>query len=313
MPVPIVETHTAGLTDLPLLRRMVDHSVVLDNEAAFTVDPRSSLSSVLLPARGQVTVIARCGPTPVVGQIKLRYDEPNAHIVYVSPGPEQDTDDTLWLHALDAMAREAGKLRAHNLVAEVEENSPLFEILRTAGFAVYTRQQLWQRKGMYSAMPSRFKLHEESQHDLMGAQALMGACVPRLVLPFAVPPNDMPRLVYRVDGHVSGYIAYASGKRGIYILTYLHDDVIHDASQILDAALQMIAPAHNVPITFCVRRYQDWLATPMERLGFTPGPQQALMVKHIAAGVRPTQFEALAEKLGRVNGRPSTTKHIFLS
>ena len=311
MTTPLVETHTAGLTDLPLLRRLVDQSVTLDNESAYTNDARSTLTGVLLPARGQVTGIARGGQTPVVGQIKLRYDEPNAHVVYVAPGPERDTDDTVWLHALDAMAREAGKLHAHNLVAEVEENSPLFEILRSAGFAVYARQQLWQRRGMYSAMPSRFKLHEETQEDLMGVQGLMASCVPRLVMPFAVPPGDMPRLVYRENHQVMAYVAYSTGKRGIYILAYMHNDVIPDASHILDAALQMIAPASsNTPITFCVRRFQDWMSTPMERLGLTPGPQQALMVKHIAAGVRQAQFEALTEKLSRVNARPSTTKRI---
>lgn len=311
MSTPLVETHTAGLTDLPLLRRLVDQSIALDNESAFTNDVRSTLTGVLLPARGQVTVIARSGQNPVVGQIKLRYDEPNAHVVYVAPEPAHAADDTVWLHALDAMAREAGKLHAHSLVAEVEENSPLFEILRRAGYAVYARQQLWQRRGMYSAMPSRFKLREETQEDLMGVQALMASCVPRLVMPFAVPPGDMPRLVYRENHQVMAYVAYSSGKRGIYILAYLHHDVIPDASHILDAALQMIAPASsNTPITFCVRRFQDWMSTPMERLGLAPGPQQALMVKHIAAGVRQTQFEALAEKLSRVNARPSTTKQI---
>lgn len=310
MTTPLVETHTAGLTDVPLLRRLVEHAIPLDNEYAYTSDARSTLTGVLLPARGQVTVIARGGQAPVIGQIKLRYDEPNAHVVYIAPGPECGADDTVWLHALDAMTREAGKLQAHNLVAEVEEKSPLFEILRTAGYAVYSRQHLWQRRGMYSAMPSRFKLHEEMQDDLMGVQALMGACIPRLVMPFAVPPGDMPRLVYRENHQVMAYVAYSTGKRGIYLLAYVHPDVIPDASHILDAALQMIAPASsNIPITFCIRRFQDWMSAPMERLGFAPGPQQALMVKHVAAGVRQTPFEALAEKLGRVNARASIPKH----
>lgn len=310
MTTPPVETHTAGLIDLPLLRRLVEQAVSLDNETAFTTDTRSSVGSILLPARGNVTVIARAQQVPVVGQIRIRYDEPNAHLVYIAPNPDVSADDTVWLHAFDALVREAGKLHAHSLVAEVEEDSPLFEIMRSAGFGVYSRQQLWQRRGMYSAMPSRFKLHEEGQHDLMGVQSLLTGCIPQLVLPFAMPPGDMPRLVYRQDGHVLGYVAYSSGKRGVYVLAYLHNDVIPDASHILDAALQMISPAPNCPITFCVRRFQDWLATPMERLGFTPGAQQALMVKHIAAGVRQTNFETLVDKLERVKAKPSSTRQI---
>lgn len=310
MNAPLVETRTANLTDLPVLRRLVEQAIVLDNETAFTSDTRSSLSSILLPARGQVTMIARTPQAPVIGQLKLRYDDPNARVVYLAPTPEPTTDDTLWLHVLDGIAREAGKLRAQTLIAEVAEDSPLFEILRTAGYAVYARQQLWHRRGMYSAMPSRFKLHEETQHDLIGVHALLGTCVPRLVQPYAMPPGDMPRLVYAPNGKVCGYVAYSAGKRGVYILAYLHSDVMSDASQILDAALQMIAPAPNAPITFCVRRFQDWLATPMERLGFTGGQQQALMVKHIAAGVRQPQFEALADTLERVKAKPSSTRNV---
>lgn len=305
-----IETHTAGLIDVPLVRRLVEHAVPLDNEAAYTSDERSSLSSILLPSRGQVTLIARAATAPVIGQIKMRDDDPSAYINYIAPGPQPDEDDALWLHAIDAMVREAGKLRAHNLVAEVTEESPLFEILRAAGFSVYARQQLWQRRSMYSAMPSRFKLYEESQHDMVGVQNLFGACVPRLVMPFALPHGDMPRLVYRDDGQVKGYVAYSTGKRGVYILSYLHSDVIPDASQILDAALQMIAPPPQCPVTVCVRRFQDWMATPMERLGFSSGPQQALMVKHIAAGLRSAQFETLAEKIERLRAKPSSSHNI---
>ena len=310
MTTPPIETHTAGLTDLPLLRRLVEQAVSLDNETAFTTDSRGSLGSILLPSRGHVTVIARTPNVPVIGQLRLRYDEPNAHIVYVAPGLEAAGDDTVWLHAFDALVREAGKLRAHSLVAEIEEEHPLFETLRAAGFGVYSRQQLWQRRGMYSAMPTRFKLHEENQHDLMGVQALINASVPQMVRPFAMPPGDMPRLVYRPNGQVLAYIAYSTGKRGVYVLAYLHPDVLPDASHILDAALQMIAPAAKCPITFCVRRFQDWLNTPMERLGFEPGPQQALMVKHIVAGVRQTHFESLIEKIERVSAKPSSSRQI---
>lgn len=307
-----IETHAVGLIDLPVVRRLIESCVCLDNEAHFTTDVSSSLTGILLPARGVSTLIARGPQAPVIGQIKVRDDEPNAHVVYVAPEPTPAADDAAWLHVLDAMTREAGKLRAHTLVAEVAEDSPMFEVLRTAGFAVYTRQQLWHRRGMYAPMPSRFRLTEETQNDIIGVQGLIAQCVPPLLQPIAVPSSDMPRLVYHRNGNVEGYVAYSMGKRGIYVLSYLHPDTLPDAAHILDAALQMITPATKTPITFCIRRYQDWLGSAMERLGFTPGAQQALMVKHITAGVRTAPFEALAGKLDRVLARPNHSHHIWL-
>ncbi|GIK28718.1 MAG: hypothetical protein IT298_03955 [Chloroflexi bacterium] len=301
-----IETHAVGLIDLPVVRRLIESCVCLDNEAHFTTEVgSSSLTGILLPSRGVSTLIARGPQAPVIGQIKVRDDEPNAHVIYVAPEPEPAVDDTAWLHVLDALTREAGKMRAHTLVAEVAEDSAMFEVLRTAGFSVYTRQQLWQRRGMYAPMPSRFQLTEETQNDIIGVQGLIAQCVPPLLQPVAMPPSDMPRLVYHKDGCVAGYVAYSTGRRGIYVLSYLHPDTLPDAAHILDAALQMIGPAVKTPITFCVRRYQDWMGGAMERLGFVPGEQQALMVKHLTAGVRTAPFEALVEKLDRVKARPN--------
>ena len=44
---------------------------------------------------------------------------------------------------LDQAVSEVGKYGIHSLVAEVDENGPELPILRRAGFAVYTRQDIW--------------------------------------------------------------------------------------------------------------------------------------------------------------------------
>ncbi|NOG48116.1 MAG: hypothetical protein HND48_00670 [Chloroflexi bacterium] len=122
-----IETHAVGLIDLPVVRRLIESCVCLDNEAHFTTEVgSSSLTGILLPSRGVSTLIARGPQAPVIGQIKVRDDEPNAHVIYVAPEPEPAVDDTAWLHVLDALTREAGKMRAHTLVAEVAEDSAMF-------------------------------------------------------------------------------------------------------------------------------------------------------------------------------------------
>jgi len=313
-----MDTHIAGITDWPMVRRLIDQSVTLENESAFTADIKTTtgglLGGIILPSRGLCTVVARADThVAVTGQLKLRVDDSNAHLTYLSPDLMPDTDDTPWLHALDALAREAGKLRAHTLVAEVEEDSPLYTTLRTAGYAVYARQQVWIRQGLATNMPSRFKLREEAQTDVGDVYALMNATIPKMVQSVAMPPGDMPRLVYREGGRILAYVAYSLGKRGIYVIPYLHPDILPDAAAVIDAALQMIAPTSKLPIGVVVRRYQDWLGHAMERLGFQCGAEQAVMVKHITAGMRPTGFESLQQRFEAVQAKPTTQTYGALS
>lgn len=307
----MIDTHIAGITDWPTVRRLVEQSVTLENESAFTSDVKATtgglLSGIILPARGLCTVVARRdSQQTVAGQLKLRVDDTYAHLTYLAPCPVPEEDDSAWLHALDALAREAGKLRAHALIAEVNEDSPMFTLLRSAGYAVYTRQQVWVRQGLATNMPSRFKLREESQADAGDVFGLMNMTIPKMVQPIAAPPGDMPRLVYRDGGKLLAYVAYSLGKRGVYIIPYFHPDVLPDAAALIDATLQMIAPTSKLPISIVVRRYQDWLAHAMERLGFTCGAEQAVMVKYIAAGLRHATFETLQQRLEAVAAKPNT-------
>lgn len=310
----MIETYVAGITDWPTVRRLVEQPVTLENESALTADIRTTsgglLGGILLPSRGLCTVVARGDDHPTVaGQLKLRVDDSNAHVTYLAPAPDASGDDTPWLHALDALAREAGKLRAHHLIAEVEEDSPLFTTLRAAGYAVYARQTVWVRQGLANNMPSRFRLREEAQTDVADVYSLIDATVPKMVQPVAMPAGDMPRLVYREGNRVMAYIAYSVGKRGVYVMPYLHPDTLPDAAALIDAALQMVAPSTKLRVGVVVRRYQDWLDHAMERLGFACGAHQALMVKHLTAGVRPAAFSALDHRLEGVRAKPHTQSY----
>ena len=47
----------------------------------------------------------------------------------------------------------------------------------------------------------------------------------------------MEGLVYRKDGRIEAYIAYSEGKHGVYLIPYLHPDVLSEASDIITAAV----------------------------------------------------------------------------
>lgn len=311
------ETRAASLVDIPLVRRLSEQGTVLDSELCFTRDadgPHSArFFTLLLPYRGVYTMVTRAEKQQVVGQFRMRSDTPYAHICYVAPRLEEDMDDTPWLYNLDAMAVEAGKKGAHMLVAEVDELAPLFKTMRLANYAIYARQEIWQRMpGDYSAFEpkERVELRETTDADLPGIHLLYANVVPRLVQQITGLPDDKQGLVYRKDDRVEGYIGVARGKYGVYLMPHLHPDVFSEAAAIITTAIAHVARSSKVPVYVRVRRYQDWLDVALGDLGFEICSRQAVMVKHIAAGVRPAAFAPVSQMLEGVPSpaQPPTNK-----
>jgi hypothetical protein len=310
------ETRAVQLVDIPLVKRLVENGTVLDSEVAFTRvanSPRSALfSSFFLPQRGLHTLVARQDRHHVVGQFRLRNDESHARIVYLAPGLAHDADNTIYLHLLDAMAAEAGRRGAQTLTAEVDEYLHLFETMRISGFAIYARQEIWQRYPDEPVdLPDDVELTEETDADTHGIQLLYSNIVPRLVQQIAIPPSDSRGLVYRKNDRVEGYLAVSEGRYGIYIMPYLHPDVFSDAASVIAAAVRTCGHSGRVPIYVSVRRYQDWLEDALLDLGFEPFTRQAVMVRHIAAGIRSAAFAPLHHRLEAIPSHPPITEAIF--
>lgn len=289
------------LHDLPALKRLLDTGITLDSELAFTrADDRPDLlASYFLPPRGLHTLVARADKQTVFGQFRLRADDAHARITYMAPGLAPDTDDTAWLHLLDAMAAEAGRRGAHVLTAEVDEYQELFSTLRVSGFAIYARQEIWQRppEPLPDLGMDAVELTVESSADAHGIHLLYSNIVPRLVQPIALPPCHSEGLVYRKNERVEGYVAVSAGRSGVYLTPYLHPDVFSEAPAIIAAAMAHAGRSARVPVYVCVRRYQDWLEDALVDLGFEPWSRQAVMVRHIAAGVRAASFAPLSRRL----------------
>ena len=156
------DAHVMKLLDLPLTLRLKQKAIVLHSELGLTEDARgqssATLSSIVFP-RGLHTLVAHVNDKDVVGQFRYRAGEANAHIVCLAPTLEAHEDDSIWLHMLDAMAEQAGRNGAHTLVGEVEVSHRLFETMRRAGYAVFSRQVIWRHEP-FAAMPERARLDE---------------------------------------------------------------------------------------------------------------------------------------------------------
>lgn len=295
------DTRAITLADIPLVWRLSESGTVLDSEMSLTRDargPSSALLSSILFSRGIHTLVARAEQQQVIGQFRYRPDDYNAHLVYLAPTLPENTDDTAWLHMLDAMSREAGKHGAHMLVAEVETRSNLFETMRTARFATYARQTIWRHAAQPAstqgeAARTAIQLTDETNADQIGIMSLLCHTTPKMLQQVTAPPSDMRGLVYRNDQQIDAYIAYSEGRQGVYLIPYIRPDAIGQADDILRAAIARIEQCQRVPIYICVRSYQSWLESSMAALGFDAWAEQAIMVKHIAAGIRTPSFARL--------------------
>jgi len=292
------DTRTMTIVDLPLIRRLTANGTVLDSELGLTRDargPNSLLLSSLLFPRGVYTLVSRSETQQVVGQFRYRPDDLNAHIVYIAPALDEDIEDTVWLNILDAMSREAGKHGAHSLIAEVETSSHLFETLRTARFSTYSRQIIWRHEAVdINPADCAIELEDEISSEEIGVMSLIHNTVPTMLQQVAAPPGDMDGLVYRKDGRIEAYIGVSEGGNGVYLLPFIHPDVMAQAADIIEAAVARIDRSAKVPVYVCVRSYQDWLNHRLADLGFEEWIEQAVMVKQIAAGIRHPGFARMA-------------------
>lgn len=310
--MPESEIRAAKLVDIPVIQRLVDKGTILDTELACTRETISQhMLSNLLPHRNVVTLVGRVDQQRIAGQFRLKADEHLAQMLYIAP--DLNEPDTAWLELVDSMAYEAGRRGAHMLTGEVDEDSALFTTLRSAGFAVYARQEVWRRPAG-CCLPDNVtpaELHPETDGDAMEVQLLYCNIVPRLVQPVAVPSGESQGFVYRGErDRIQGYVAVTEGKSGIYLMPFLHPDIpYHSAASILAGAITRVNRADKLPVYICVRRFQDWLEEGLVELGFESCKQQALMVRHIAAGIRQAVFTPLKHALEVVpaGARPPTT------
>ncbi len=293
--------------DLALLRRLRGCGLCLDAERKYTHGPlalQHALLGPFAPGAGAATLVVRpteVGLGPAVGQLVQRNGEAAARMTFFAP------DDALQqpsgLSLLEALCQAAGARGARNLIAEVEEESPAFEGLRQAGFAVYARQQIWRLgeptdPGGRSSRPrSRWAMRRqgssspaswrvETPTDATAIHLLYLNLVPALVQHIEPPPGRSRRgLVHWREGELLGYIEVVSGPRGVWVQPFFHP-AAERSQELIAAFLPLLQDGRRRPIYACVRSYQGWMNHHLERMGFELCEGQAVMVKRLAAAAR---------------------------
>ncbi len=268
------------LFDLPKLHRLRDAVVILDSRRALTRGnplQAGNFIAYLNPKRRIYTAIMAEGGGEFVGGIIQRKNEHFARFAYLAPHDAP-------LALIDHLCGHAGSWHARQVLAELDEDSPLFPSLRQAGFAVYSHQRIWNLSHIPLPAGAPPLWRKEKEIDLIAIQSLQQKIVPPLL-------QQVESFSQSSDGvlcageNLLGYIEITYGARGIYLRPLIHPNMEDFSGKLLNL-LANFPNRRGRSLYLCIRSHQAWLENTLDSLGAQVGGYQALLVKHLAAQQR---------------------------
>jgi hypothetical protein len=255
------------------------------------------------PRRHVYSAVCTDDGAVMVGGVIHSHGESHARMLYLAPVSGLDHPGLPAL--VENLSIEAGNWGAFQVLADMEETSPAFAPLRRAGFVVYARQRMWDVTPTDGSKTGALWPRVQSE-NLPAVQNLYHQIVPPLLQPI----EPMPR---RPVGFICGDrgICYATtfrGLSGIVVFPLMHPEATDVAAK-LRSLIQNLPNRAGRPVYICVRTYQAWLEHVLEDLGAKPGPQQVLMVKHLARLVKESQ-KVLAPQPAQMRVQPSRLSRI---
>lgn len=283
------------LRDIPLVHRLSEQGIIFHAESALTQDVRPLREALVhMLIGGQFpTYVWKNDHGEGVGFAQLRQDEEesHAHIICLGSkmGQDEALDEAIWLPFLEQLVGEAGRQGIHSLIAEVNELGAELPVLRKVGFAVYTRQDVWtllaDKDGKAHDQDTstiKQRLVRATAVDEWDMHLLYANTVPRLIqLVEPVPPDYLQNVwLLRDKDELAAFLHFTEGTAATWLRLYIHPNAQEQSQHIVQMALQLRPPKPNHPLYCCVRRYQSWVQTALDNVGFQKMSSQALMVKH---------------------------------
>jgi hypothetical protein len=283
-----------NLFDLPALGNYRRNLLALDSARAVTRGNLLGLTALFPffnPGLHMFTAIQENDLMSVIGQVTLTKSDAFARISFLASGNALGDGEA---PILDHLVLQAGNWGALYVVAEVDERSLAFKSLRKAGFSMYAWQKVWQLAGPGDNNPG-VQWKTASATEMLAVQNLYTQIVPALLQPVDVMPRRDGGLICTFDGNIQMYAAVTSGPIGVWIQPLVHPDAAC-AADCLQTLLSAIPNRGGIPVYLCIRSYQAWLESTLEELGAWSSPQQAVMVKHLAAMLRDEAKVNISEK-----------------
>lgn len=275
------------LRDLPILVRYRKRGLFFDNASVLTrgemLVPFGAMLTFFAPATGIYTYLHTDEDNQretLLGQVTHGQDQHLARLSFLAPVSALD-GNTL-LNLLEHIIQQIGKRGAFHLLAEVEDGTDAFDNLRQAGFALYVHQRIWKSPPETDLKPNPSQWREITARDVIAVRSLYSTLVPPLVQQVeSLPTEQIKGQIYYLDDEIKAYAEIRFGQQGIWMHPFFHPDT-KDATTLLADLLLNLPNRHSRPIYLCIRSYQSWLENSLEDLQASAGPNQTVMVKHLA-------------------------------
>ncbi len=280
-----------GLRDLSLLPRYRSRGLFLDSTRVLIhssmMVPMGALFTFIGPSLRIYTYIYENNQDTnqrIISQVTYSLGSSYARLSFMAP---QDALDQPGLTALtEFIVAELGQLGVYHLLADVDESNPVFQMLHRAGFAIYARQRVWRLDGEPLGETADAPWKASRPRDIIGVRSLYCNVVPGLVQQVEpLPKKDIKGVVYYQNGELLAFVELKYGTKGIWVQPFVHPDT-QGFDQHLVHLLHDLPGRRERPLYICVRSYQSWLESAVEAMGAQPGPQQAVMVRHLAISRR---------------------------
>ena len=250
----------------------------------------SSYSGIALPGKGLA---------PFIGQIHFNPGDQNARMSFLAPGP--NLEDRALLALLDHLCWESGGRGALRLLAEIDEDQPILDLLRLSGFSVFARQQVWR----FASPPNNGAkdqlwrpIQQIDQHHI---SSLYHAVVPPLVQGAeAMDKRPLQGYVHYMDGELLAFVEVISGPKGVFLTPVIHPN-LREPEHLLANLLRGINSFNGRALFLSIRDYQSYLNSTAESLGGEPGNLKILLVRHLINKQRvsvPTTIRKVLEAHG---------------
>jgi len=301
-----------GLRDLPLLARYRDRGLFLDSTRALIHGP------MMVPMGALISFI---GPTlrlftyhcennsqpgmPIIGQVTYTLGTTYARLSFIAP--EDALKQPELAELIEYIVAQVGQLGVFHILAEVDESNQVFQLLHRAAFAIYARQRIWRLDGEPVGEANDALWRVSRARDAIGVRSLYCNVVPGLVQQVEpLPKKDLQGVVYYQNGELFAFVELKYGRKGIWVQPFVHPDA-EGFERHLVHLLHELPGRRDRPLYICIRSYQSWLETAVEAMGAQPGPQQAVMVRHLAISRRVNQTYPIPAINGK---RPEPTAPI---
>jgi hypothetical protein len=207
---------------------------------------------------------------------------------------------------MDGLIKKVGERGAQGLLAELDEHSPGFAALRTAGFSIYARQRIWKLERAPRGIAGESAWRPALERDRLAMQLLQSSLLPGQVQQFEASVADLDGYVYERDGQMVAYAQTQRGKHGIWMQPFVHSDAEPFHETLLDL-VNKLRPRPSRPLYVSVRSYQDWLERMLEDFGAKPGPRQVAMARRT---VVPLKVEKAQRVVPAAHVEPTTSIHV---